>query len=156
MREPAIQTVAPGQRLASIDDFVLVHLATVAEAAVARAIFDFGAARGASGSLALLYFVERGGLGVPSADAREGFIQLSRTSAPYYAASTLVVPGGGLAVAAVHTFVGAVRTVSGGRLPLAVFGELPMALGWLRQSVPRATRLPNDDVIEALVARLRA
>jgi hypothetical protein len=148
-------TVAPGQRLAYVDDFVLAHYASVPVAEMARAIGRRGVAAGAPARLAIFYFVERAAVRVPDAEAREAFVTLSRTSEPYYVASTIVVPGGGIAAATTNAFVGAVRAMSGGRLPLAIFGEVLPALGWLRQSVPRSTKLPTDDAIEELIARVR-
>lgn len=149
-------TLGPGQRLATWEDLVVVHLAAVPEPIVARAIFDVGLVHGAPGRLGLVYVVERSGVGVPSAAARDAFVELSRTSEPYYVASTVVIPGGGLAAATAHAFVGGVRALSGGRLPLAVFADLPHAVGWLRQVVPPTTRLPDDDAIDAVLARMRA
>lgn len=150
-------TVAPGQRLAVRDDFVLVHLCTVVGAPMANALLQHGKQHGAGGKqLALLYFIERGGIGAPDAAAREAWIELSRTSGPYYAASTFVVPQDGTAAGAAHAFVQDVRENSGGRLPLAIFSSVRSALGWLRQAVPASTRLPSDDVIEQMLDRLRA
>jgi hypothetical protein len=151
-----IVTVAPGQRLAYLDDFVLVHLATVPVAALARAISEHGVTWGTPSRLGLLYWVERSAVRVPPAETRDAFVELSRTSEPFYAASTVVVPGGGMAAATANTFVQGVRAISGGRLPMAIFGTAPLALGWLRQSVPKVTKLPSDDAIEELIARVRA
>jgi len=150
-----ILTVAPGLRLAYQDDFVLAHLATPPLASLAHAISEHGKASGPPSRLALLYFIERGAVRVPSAEARDAFIELSRTSEPYYTCSTLVVPGGGIAAATANTFVQGVRAMSGGRLPMAIFGTTALALGWLRQVVPARSQLPSDDAIEALIARAR-
>ena len=45
--------------------------------------------------------------------------------------------------------------MSGGRLPMAIFGTTALALRWLRQVVPARSQLPSDDAIEALIARVR-
>lgn len=149
-------TVAPGQRIAHLDDFVLLHLSALVAAQTARALFDLGVQHGARNQLALFYFVEQPGVGAPDAEARAAWTDTSRSSGPYYAASTLVVPGGGLATGTAHAFVQGVRAMSGGRLPLAIFDAVPPALGWLRQAVPQSTRLPSDERIEQLIDRLRA
>jgi hypothetical protein len=156
-RDGRFLTVEPGQRLAFLDDFVLVHLARVVGVEMPRALLAHGQARGEGApQLALLYFVEASAIGVPGEEARAAWTELSRTSAPYYAASTLVIPGGGLAASATHAFVQGVRAVSGGHLPLAIFSAVAPALGWLRQAVPRSTRMPTDDAIEQLLDRMRA
>jgi hypothetical protein len=149
-------SLAPGQRLAHAEDFVLVHLSSVVAASTADALLKLGIEHGTERQLAILYFVERSGVGMPDAQARAAWTQLSRSSEPYYAASSLVVQGGGLAAATANAFVLGVRALSGGRLPLAIFDSVPPALSWLRQASPSATRLPSDDRIERMIARLRA
>lgn len=154
--EPTIRALADGERLAFQDDFVLSHVSRVPTAATPDAILQYGIDRGGPNRLALLYVAERAGVGVPDADARSAFVALSRKSEPYYAASTLVVPVSGLAAGTAYAFVNAVRVASGGRLPFAIFADVPHALAWLRQAVPVQTRLPSDDAIERLIARVRA
>jgi len=159
MSEPGRATivgVAPGQRIAFQDDFVLAHLASMPTAEMARAISQHGIDAGSPARLALLYLVERSAVRVPSAQAREAFVALSRTSEPYYVASTVVVPGGGLGAATAHTFAQGVRAISGGRLPFAIFTSVPLALGWLRQVAPPSVHLPSDDAIDELIVRVRA
>jgi len=151
-----ILTVAPGQRLAFQDDFVLAHLASAPTVELAHALGRHGMDAGPPSRLALLYYAERSAVRIPGPDARDAFVELSRTSDPYYVASTVVVPGGGLGAATVNTFVQGVRAISGGRLPLAIFATLPLALGWLRQVVPSRTKLPSDDALEELIARVRS
>ncbi len=153
--EERIVDVAPGQRLAWQDDFVVAHAKTVPVAALARALLDHGRARGEPSRIGLLYVIEPGGVGVPDAAAREAFVHLSRSSEPYYAASVLVVPRG-FAASTAAAFVQLVRTASRGRLPLAIFNDVDRAIGWLRQSLPARSRLPSDDALHAIVARLRA
>jgi hypothetical protein len=154
--EPTIDEIAPGERIAFVDDFVLLYAARVPTAATPNALLAHGVRSGEPSRLGLVYYVEQRGVGVPDADAREAFVRLSRSSEPYYAASTLVVEGGGLAAGITHAFVQGVRAVSGGRLPLAIFGELAPAIAWLRQVLPARSRLPSDEAIEQLIARARA
>jgi hypothetical protein len=151
-----ITELGPGERLASLDDFVLSHVTRIPTAMTANAVLAHGVQRGPPSRLGLVYLIERSGVGVPDAEARAAFVHLSRSSEPYYAASTLVVDGGGLAAGITHAFVQSVRALSGGRLPLAIFGDLTHALPWLRQALPQRSRLPSDDEIERLIARVRA
>lgn len=150
-----VLSVAPGQRVAWQDDFVLAHLTTVASAALAHALLAHGQRRGEPSRIGLLYLIEPPAVGVPGAPARDAFVHLSRSSEPYYAASVLVVPRG-FAAGTASAFVQLVRAASRGRLPLAIFSEIDPALAWLRQSLPTRSQLPTDDAIHAMVAALRA